>query len=924
MLSVNVGDKLDRMKMREQADPQMQRAARLQQLLSTKLKPPQASMYEVSRVDVCEHIFDAGGAKVALICAPAGFGKTTVMNQVRKRCETAELSTAWLTLDPADNDVGRFLAAIAGAIDTLVPGSADELGRASSDGSSFVLQLLNRIADRREPFLLFLDDFEVLHSSAVIGLVQQIVEHLPTGAQLVIGSRSVPQIGLGRLRAKGWLIEIDPAQLRFTLDEARSYLLEHRKLALAGEDVLQLHQRTEGWPAGLWLASLALEQRARPADFVACFSGSHAAVAEYLTEDVFARQPAELKIFLLRASILDYLNISLCNAVCACGDSEQILERLARANLFLIAEDGDRARYRFHSLFADFLRSHLLRTLPDEVPALHRAAAKWYLEQERPVPAIDHALRSGDLDFALPLLAAHAEHLLAEARMRQLARWLGNLPPASLRPYPHLRSIYVWVTNFTRGPQSALTMLASMSDTEALESDPAGLILVLRPMLLSLVDRVEEAYELGQQNMTRLPEGASFARSMLHIQFASAAIAAGRFAQARTYIDEARRAQATTGDRFGFAFADAMEGEIDLLRGHLRQAIVRLQDAVDPRIKDPLRRSKANAMAAVLLAESLYETGDCDGAERLLSVYVPFLTGGGLPNQLISGNVLLARIAAHRGDHERAVQLINELELLGHRMELRRVVLSARLERARLCLTHGRLDSAKDELEGAADEKLWARISALFMTANDLETFQIGMLRWMIRSGRAEEALPLLAEQVQEAERVQRPRRILKLRILTAEALKRTNQGALASRAIGKALRLASREGFVQSFADEGDTVAQLVRDWVHTANRDAADAGGAIPQAYVERLLSILKLAVPPEVTSAAELGSQFVEPLTRREIEVLRLMSEGLSNRALSERMFVSQATTRTHLRNINVKLGVHSRVQAIAVARRRGIIP
>lgn len=901
-----------------------ERLARLRHLLSAKLYPPRSSAFEVPRIDVCERIFDAGGAKVVLICAAAGFGKTTVMTQLRKGCEAAELPTAWLTLDAADNDVNRFLAGIAGALNNLIPGVADELTRASSDGSSFALQLLDRIASRREPFLLFLDDFEALHSSAVTGLVQQLVDQLPPGAQLVIGSRVVPEIGLGRLRAKGGLLQIDPDQLRFTIEEAESFLLERRNLKLAKDDVVQLHRRTEGWPAALWLASLALEQRAHPADFIASFSGSHASIAEYLAEDVFARQSLELRTFLMRSSILDYLTPSLCDAVCGRSDSHELLDQLARANMFLVAEDDVRARYRFHPLFAEFLRAQLLRMQADELPRLHKAAAQWYLDEERPIPAINHALASGDLQYALPLLATHAQRLLAEARMRQLARWFSSLPPASLLPYPHLRSMQVWVTNFTRGPQTALAMLDSMSDTETLERDPAGLILPLRPMLLSELDRVEEAYTLGRDCLARLPEGASFARSMLHIQLATAAVTAGRFTQARSFIDEARRAQAAAGEAFGFAFAEALEGEIDLLRGHLQQAISRLRDAVDPRMKDPSHRSKANAMAGVLLADALYETDDCDAAERLLNVYVPLTSSGGLPDQLISGHVLLARISANRGDFEQALSLVKDLELQGHRLGMRRVVLSARVERARLLLAQGKLDSAKDELDSATDEKAWSRIDALSLAANDVETLSIGTLRWMIRSGRAEQALPELSEQLQAAERAQRPRRSLKLRILTAEALRRGNQTAAALRMMGKVLRLASQEGFIRTLADEGPVIAQLVREWWHTKNNQADELCAAVPRIYMERLLGTLKQAERAEPVQSEEVASIMVEPLTRKEIEVLKLMSEGLSNRALAERMFVSEATTRTHLRNINVKLGVHSRVQAIAVARREGIIP
>lgn len=881
-------------------------------IIAAKLNPPLASPFEIAREQLCDQIFSAGGARLVLIRAAAGFGKTTLMRQVRQRCDSSGLATAWLTLDAADNDVGRLLAGLTVALQSVL---VDPVVAANvSQPNELAVDLIERISAQPQPFVLFLDEFELVHSATVLSLVRQIVDHLPVGAQLVIGSRTIPALALGRLRAQGALLDIEPSQLRFTELEANDFLLARRNLKLSAHEVTRLLQRTEGWAAALWLASLALAHHSSPAELIDNFSGSDNAIAEYLTEDVLARQPADIRDFLLRTSILGDFNAALCDAVWPGGGSRALLDRLERSHLFLVPLDREGTTYRYHSLFAQFLRTRLHSEHAEDVPALHRAASQWYQSEHRQVPAIEHALASGDMSYALPLLEQNCVQLLTDARMRLLVRWLGKVPPDALLAYPKLRIVHAWAANFTKGPREAMKLIQAIGEPPGLDEESTAYLLALPPVLLSLMDRAQEAYVLGRANLSRMAQPSGFARGMLANSLATDCMVAGRLGEAKEYLDEVRRSQVPFGVTFSVALADSLEGGIDLLRGELKQATSRLRAAMKPAQYD-----RPNALAGVLLAEALYEANEIDQAERLLSMYVPLIKDGGLPDQLISGHVLLSRIAGGRGDFDQAFQLISELEHLGYRLELPRVLASVKLERARLALARGAINAAWTEIDAAADSVLWERVARSSMVANDVDTYEIGKLRWMIRAGKSSEALPLVAAQLAAAERDQRVRRVLKLRIMNAEALHGVGQHRAAIHAIGVALALAGKEGFVRTFIDEGVVVAGLIREW-GSLNPPATSREHEVPRDFFERLSTAIGPASGPAPTPAER---PLPEALTRKELEVLTLVADGLSNQAVADSLFLSEATVRTHLRNIHAKLGVRSRVQAIAVARRHGLL-
>lgn len=882
-------------------------------ILETKLNPPAFAVTQVLREAISAQI-GATAARLVLVRAPAGFGKTTAMAQSRERMEAQGTATAWITLDRADNDVSRFLACLGEA--ALRMGVDEPRGRTPLDAVA-------ALAAHDAPFTLFLDDFELVQEPAVLGLVREIVEHLPRGGKLVIGSRGLPDLAMGRLRARGQLEEIDTDRLRFSLEETGAFFGLRAGATVPADLLSQLHRKTEGWIAALWLASMALGRHGTGSGFVERFSGSDRSVADYLAEDVLAHQSKDVRDFLLRTSVLRQLDASVCQALNPRVDCAAILERLDAANLFLTPVSGSDANgermWRYHSLFADFLRAQLARDMPGEAERLHLAASGWYESHERPVPAIDHAIEGGDHPHALTLLERYAGQFLEQGRMRMLARWFSAIPAHQLRAHPSLQPIALWATCFTHGPWDAMRALEQSGCLDSPLPEVRASAHTLIPLLLAMQDRHDEAYEAGRESLARLPTGLAFADSVLLNAMAHVLAVRGDQHEAQRLLDAARHAQGDSA--FNRMYTESLAGLFDLHEGRLRQATARLRMAVDSSTHAvSYNHSHGNAWAGVLYAGAVYETNQLLQADHLLNVYLPLARDVGLPDHMILSHVMRSRIAFHAGDIDAAFQALTELEYLGHHRQLPRVVAGAKLERSRVLLLQGNGPASLDELARADDPAIWQREQHQRLPAHDLDYIALARARWDITFGDAHAALAVLDSELTAALQAARHRRVLKLRVLRALALQAAGDIAAAQKEIGTVLQTASQEGFMRLVIDEGPAVGPLVHRHA-LALQDAS--GDPILADYLQRLLQ--ELGPPPaaELASTTTGDSSLDEPLTRKEIRVLQLLAEGYSNSAMAEKLFVSDSTVRTHLRNINMKLDARSRTQAVAIARRLGVI-
>jgi len=878
--------------------------------------PPSDPSPLVPRSLLCARLAGDATTRLVLVRAPAGFGKTTAMRMARADLDARGVRTAWLTLQRADNHLPRLRQGLATALDGLT-------GAAGA------------------PCALFLDDVDQITDADALALLRDTLEQLPGSGPRVLGTRALPALGLARWRAQGRLVEVGTEQLRFTPAESAAFFHRRGLHGLSPQALAQLQAKTEGWAAALWLASLGLERHGVHSDFVDRLSGSDRDLADYLAEDVLAQQPPALRAFLLRTSLLHELSLPLCQALLPRSDCAALLAQLEAGSVFLTPLPGSDAtapRWRYHCLFADFLQAHLLQRHADEVPRLHLAAAAWYETAGRASPAIDHALAGGDVPYALTLLARHAEDFLARGRLRRLARWFDAVPEAALAPYPLLQCVAVWAVCFTQGQGPALARLERIAPHSAASPAVQAHAAALRPLLLSMMDRFDDAHACGADALARLPSCRPFADSVLTNTMASVTAALGLSGQAGQLLDAVRR---QAGDNaFVRSYTEAVQALLDLQDGRLRLAGERLRGVLG-RGSDSARPGD-HAWAGVLYAQLLYDAQRLDEADQLLGLYLPMVRDVGLPDHMVLGHALRARIAALRGDADGAFALLTALEVLGHRRQLPRVAASARLERARLLLLQGRGEAARDELDRADDPALWARVQGQRLPAHETEDLAVGRLRWALHFGAADAALAAVDAALTRPASALPPRRWLLLQALRALALQRAGLSDAALDALRPVLAALQAEGSLRLLLDEGPAATALLQRWSARAAQAAQGAGDGVATTalldHVQRLLDAAGAAPPdlpppgagraatreaPGPADAADAPRTPAEPLTRKEVRILQLLAEGYSNAAMAATLVITDSTVRTHLRAINQKLGAASRAQAVAIARRLALV-
>jgi len=888
-------------------------------VLHAKLAAPGAAPSHLPRTRLLDLMDSATNARLVLIRAAAGFGKTTLLQQYRDRCLASGRAVQWLNLDKADNDVQRLVAHLLAAARALQDDDASD-GEASAI-SEQLQDLLELIGTTRRPFSIVLDEFEVIENPAVLDLVQHLLEALPPGGLLLIASRTTPEIGLGRIRARGQLVEINPAALRFSLEEATRFIREKRQLALKDSDISTLYRCTEGWITAIYLASLSLQGRQDPTAFVASFSGSNLELAQYLAEDILARQSEDCRRFLLQTSVLDQLHPALCDAVTGRSDSQAMIGHLERSNLFIFPLDNEHQAFRYHSLFASYLKSALQRQFPGEAPALHHAAARWYFGAGRPIPAIDHLLQAGATAEAACHLAACAGQLMAEARSRLLLSWLDQIPADYLELHPNLAVAYAWALALHRRYRDALAIVEQL---EARGGEEARRIhtleaRTLRCLLLALTDQVEACYAAGLEQIEQLPQGEVFQFGVVSNTLAFSMLATGRYEEARRLFSRAIQRNSADCVTYLSTVIGCIEGVLDLIQGRLGNALARLQAAAQRHwIDNGSGALGGKTSLDVTLSLALYEADALADMAQVLTEALPHSKEGSPPDSLISSHVLLARAAWLKGERDTWLRYLAELEQIGRQSGSDRVVCSAWLERARVATLENRLDSATQALRSADLLGAWERPGILFHS-NDVDIPSIVRLRLRIAQGDCASAAAQLQVAIADAGERQQYRRELKLRLLLAMALDGSGRQDEAFAQLTQALRFASHEGFLRTFLDEGARLAELLQRWA-VAHQARASSLGIEPRS----LASLLQRAGGPGDGGSALPGEVDTrEALTSREVQVIQLLAAGLRNRAIAEKMFLSEFTVKSHLRNINAKLGAQGRTEAVAIARARGLL-
>jgi LuxR family transcriptional regulator, maltose regulon positive regulatory protein len=906
-------------------------------LLATKLHVPRPQPGFVARPRLVEAL-DAGLARrLILVCAPAGFGKTALLAHWAQR---GDHPVAWLSLDAADNDPARFWRHALAALDRAHPGIAERTGPllgppAPSSFEGLVTALINELAARptEDGVLLVLDDYHLIDAQPVHTPLMFLLEHLPPGLHLVLASRSDPPLPLARLRAGGQLAELRTAELRFTAAEAASLLREAIGADLPGAAVEALAARTEGWVAGLQLAALSLPGQADPAGFVASFSGSHRYVLDYLAQEVLEGQSERVRGFLLETSVLERLSGSLSDAVTGSSDGQAMLEAIERANLFLLPLDEVRGWWRYHHLFADLLRARLQQERPARVAALHRNAAAWCAEHGLAGDAVRHALAAGDPIGAAVLIERHFDEIFLQGESATIQRWLAALPAELVRSRPRLSLAKAWMAlvggdvEAAEGPLDAAERAFADAADEPFEPSVGRAASLLANVSAAIAhDHAFVAYLRGDaeataafasQALARLGEGEWMLDSWIRSMRALAAWLRGRLEDAERGFAAGVAGWRAAGQYPLAASACHFLGQVQRARGRLDAALGTYQQALEITAPPGRAAMPAAGIGYVGMAEVAYQRGELDAAHRHVTEGITLCRQVNWTQPLATGLVTLAWIRQAQGDPVGALEAMGQAERIAPSPSVANLFNPVPVQRARLLLAQGDTAAAarwtQERGLRADDEPMYQQ-----------EREHLVLARVLLAQDRPAQAFTLLAQLLAPAAAQGRTGSMIEIQALQALALAATGDEADAVDALAKALTLACPQRYVRVFADEGAPMSALLGRLV-AAQREEQAAARSIELGCLARLLRAFggKDAVQGSGRGAAATVPGLVEPLTARELEVLRLLAAGTTNQAIAGELVVSLDTAKKHVSHVLGKLGAANRTEAVARARQLGLI-
>jgi len=886
-------------------------------LLETKFHVPRRRRDVVARSRLSERLSRVGESALTLVSAPAGFGKTTLLTDWLSTAPADGPATAWLSLDSSDNDPAVFWAYFIAALKTAAPAVGDGalalLSSTQSSTEAFVVTLLNDLGGVSDDVVLVLDDYHVIEQPDVRDGMTYLVEHLPPGIRLVIASRADPALPLARLRARGELVEIRAADLRFTLDEAAAYL-DVMGVELTPAGVAALEARTEGWIAALQLAALSMQGRDDVAGFIAGFAGDDRYIVDYLVGEVLERQPEHIRSFLLQTSILSRLNGSLCDAVTGQDGGTAMLEALDRGNLFLVPLDDRRRWYRYHHLFADMLRARLLDEQPDRVDELHLRASDWYEQNGERAEAIHHAMAGEDFERAANLVELATPAMQQSRQEATLRRWLDALPERLFQVRPVLSVGYVGAlmsTGELEGVEARLRDAERWLDTtsEGARAPSTAMVVVDEARFRRLPSSIA-GYRAGQAlilgdvagTMAHAQRALDLVGEDDHLERGAAASLLGLAYWTNGDLDAAHRwyAEGMASLEKGGHHADVVGGAITL--ADIRIAQGRLRDAMTI-YERGLRRATEQAPPVlrgaadmhVGMSELFREWNDLDAAREHLLASRELGEHAGFPQHPHRSRIAMARVREAEGDLAGALDLLEEAEAL-YNGDFSPNVRPLSALKARVRLAHGDVDHA---LAWARERDLSVEDDLSYV--REFEHITLArVLNARHATGRDErsrhEATQLLERLLAAAEEGQRTGSVIE--ILVLQALAQQARGDIPA-ALEQAMTLAEPEGYVRAFLDQGPPMTTLLR----------AAAQQGVAREYARHVL-----ASDSSTARRAPVQRRLVEPLSERELDVLRLLRTDLSGPDIARELMVSLNTMRTHTKNIYTKLGVNNRRAAV----------
>jgi LuxR family maltose regulon positive regulatory protein len=905
---------------------------------TTKLAPPgKHSGLLVDRAELCARIARRATRRLTTIVAPAGYGKTSLLTQVRHEIDSTTAATGWLSVDEEDNDLGRFLLHLVEALRS----NASHTGQAtlallrsgvSLPATVLKTTLLNELLGIDKDTFLFIDDFHLITDRSVIAITQAIllapIEHL----HLLVATRDARTLPLSQLRVRGDLLEIGVQDLKFSVAEVGDFFARQNGAPISPDLVGLLHDRTEGWVAGLQFAAIALRDNDDPCLFLARFSGQHRNVGDFLAEEVFERQSEPIQGFLLATCILKRFDTGLCNAVTERSDAREYLDQLERANLFVFSLDTEKQWYRYHHLFSEFLQRRLHERQPDLYVELHRRACNWLAAHGHIVDAIEHAFAAQDESLAAKLLDAASAHLFAAGQIASIRTYAARLPEHLAARCPQLQLDLAWDCElhwqFLEARQALENARAAL-ESRRTDQDASGRAqhkllmskLAHREMMLSMLsDDIPATLALCHQWLAAATVADTFMRASTETAL--------MLCRRETYcVDGVAAATETTHEMFvkggavyGTAFHNSIAGTTLFAAGQLTQAEDAYNRGRDWAIRLHGEKSALLAMPSMLLAELQYERNQVEAARQLLGDNFAMSRELGFVDNLIAGFITHSRIAFLDRNHLSAQAILEDAVHYAERYDFDRLRAHILCERSRQLLLLGEVREATRVLN--ADTTDLGRLTPSAHATSTTETLAIAHARLFCETGKEVAGLTLIKSWFSFAKSRRCTRSFVRLAVLLARLSLRNGNRPAALRYLIEGLDAGAAGGFVRSFLDEGELVTELLNQ-LHLGDPD-----GSTPALRTAgQILRIGGEGAPKLVrqigTDATLLDAPGTESLSEREIEILQLAGSSMLNSEIGASLGLAESTVKWYWQRIFLKMGVHRRAQALVQARRMGLL-
>lgn len=855
-------------------------------------KPGRGQAGTFRRVHLLERFNQQPTRTLTLVHAPMGFGKTTLLRQFFE-VRAAHRACTWLTLSERDNDIGHFLQRLEGAF-----------AQEPASGGNLFERMEHLLLGA--PICLFLDEFEAISNDGILSLMRELLKRIGPDSEIIIGSRTLPGIGVPRLRAQGAILEITAHQLNFTHEETLRLFQQRSGHHLSDPQITLLHRKSEGWPAFLGLFCATVQGPLSDTELMQRFGDGRASMTEMVSLRVLATLAEPLREFLLDSCALDEFDAATCDHALQREDSEALIAWLEKHQLFIVRVDPRHKTWRYHSVFANILKDNACATRHRDI---QRRAADWYQQRGRPILAINHYLQARCSEAASRLLETLCAELLVQGRARLLLRWLDQLPDDSFDSHPRLALTMAWALGLNRRHDEALRYLGRLDEQDDLPIDLARQMPTVRAVSLSMADRTHESLDLAQIDSTPDGSAADFHQLVLMHIVVYALIARNDFATARQHLERMSSPQVRQSS-FNQALTITGSGSLDLIQARLSTALNQLGGERADTTGHSAYLQRAT-LSDVTLAIALYERDETARCLQVLTRVMPLIAENGTPDQLIQAHLLVSRIHILNGAPHLANEYLDELDSLGSIHAIPRLSSAAWLGRAWLAWRQGDLAGASYAYRRSPVQLGQPQSGVLVACVYDADWAPLMGLRLAAHGTPGPQTLAALREAVATAETVGRVRRAMELKILLARALAASGDEAQALQVLEGPLRHAVNEGYYRLFLDEGEALCRLAYQWCER-KRAATGAHDPLLERFISRLAPLLAPA-----SGAAQVS------LSQRECEVLVLLETGMRNNDMADRLFVSETTVRTHLRNISAKLGARSRTEAVSLARQMQLI-